>query len=193
MFEVTCPKRKGRGTDIAVDSRSKTVLFSPSPRGKSRQMRDETIVREFVLENRENLDLLERALIGLEEDPDTLVGMYRSINTLRGTSRLLGFRKLAALCYEGETLVNRMEHGLLATTPDITAALRKMVQASRQMLLSIVQTGTEGEQNNQDLIETLIRLQENPNPWPAGRPSQASLICESAVSALDAKAAHQPS
>jgi two-component system, chemotaxis family, sensor kinase CheA len=46
------------------------------------------IVKEFVVESGENLDLLDRELIKLETDPDnreTLASIFRRIHTIKGT------------------------------------------------------------------------------------------------------------
>jgi len=46
------------------------------------------IVREFLVESNENLDLLDRELITLERDPgnrETLSSIFRTIHTIKGT------------------------------------------------------------------------------------------------------------
>ena len=53
-------------------------------------MADE-IVRDFLIESSENLDLLDRELIKLEKDPankDTLSSIFRTIHTIKGTRTL---------------------------------------------------------------------------------------------------------
>lgn len=50
-------------------------------------MSDE-IVREFLVESNENLDLLDRELVNLEKDPgnrETLSSIFRTIHTIKGT------------------------------------------------------------------------------------------------------------
>ena len=127
-------------------------------------MHDETIVRAFLLENYENLDLLESALSAAEKEPNSFclwTELYGRIHTLRNVSRLLGFRNLAAICVEGERLVNQLERGLLTATPDIIAALQRMVFAIHQILTNIENAGREGERSHNDLVGTLARLQGN--------------------------------
>ena len=51
------------------------------------------IVREFLVESGENLDLLDRELINLEKDPgnrNTLASIFRTIHTIKGTWGFLG-------------------------------------------------------------------------------------------------------
>jgi two-component system, chemotaxis family, sensor kinase CheA len=123
-------------------------------------MSDE-IVREFLVESAENLDLLDRELVRLEKDAhnrDTLASVFRTIHTIKGTCGFLGFTKLESVAHVGETLLSKLRDGELALDPDITTALLQMVDAIRQMLASVEAVGNEGERNDQALIETLTRL-----------------------------------
>jgi chemotaxis protein histidine kinase CheA len=123
-------------------------------------MSDE-IVREFLVESAENLDLLDRELVRLEKDPcnrDTLASVFRTIHTIKGTYGFLGFTKLESVAHVGENLLSKLREGELALTLDITTALLQMVDAIRQMLASVAAVGNEGERNDQALIETLTRL-----------------------------------
>jgi len=123
-------------------------------------MSDE-IVREFLVESAENLDLLDRELVRLEKDPhnrDTLASVFRTIHTIKGTCGFLGFTKLESVAHVGENLLSKLRDGELALNPDITTALLQMVDAVRQMLASVEAVGNEGERNDQALIQTLTRL-----------------------------------
>jgi two-component system, chemotaxis family, sensor kinase CheA len=123
-------------------------------------MSDE-IVREFLVESAENLDLLDRELIHLEKDPhnrDTLASVFRTIHTIKGTCGFLGFTKLESVAHVGENLLSKLRDGALALSPEITTALLQMVDAIRQMLASVEAIGNEGERNDQELIKTLTRL-----------------------------------
>ena len=66
------------------------------------------IVREFLVESSENLDLLDRELINLEKDPGnrgTLASIFRTIHTIKGTCGFLGFTKLESVAHVGENLL----------------------------------------------------------------------------------------
>src|ERR1700759_1063248 len=118
------------------------------------------IIREFLVESAENLDLLDRELVALEKNPtakDTLSSVFRTIHTIKGTCGFLGFTKLESVAHVGENLLSRLRDGELALNPEITTALLRMVDAIRQMLQSIETVGSEGERNDADLVETLTR------------------------------------
>src|SRR5580692_5426846 len=119
------------------------------------------IVREFLVESTENLDLLDRELVQLEKDPAnraTLASVFRTIHTIKGTCGFLGFTKLESVAHVGENLLSKLRDGELALNPEMTTALLAMVDAIRQMLASVEAIGNEDERNDQELIQTLTRL-----------------------------------
>src|SRR5580704_12553085 len=148
-------------------------------------MSDE-IVREFLVESAENLDLLDRELVQLEKDPrnrDRLASVFRTIHTIKGTCGFLGFTKLESVAHVGENLLSRLRDGELALNPEITTALLQLVDAVRQMLQSVEVHGNEGERNDKELIKTLTRLQQGEarsaletGPTPAGPPSKVNRL-----------------
>jgi two-component system chemotaxis sensor kinase CheA len=74
-----------------------------------RAMSDSDIVRDFLVESYENLDRLDRELVGLEKDPndaEALASVFRTIHTIKGTCGFLGFGKLEAVAHVGENLLN---------------------------------------------------------------------------------------
>jgi two-component system chemotaxis sensor kinase CheA len=132
------------------------------------------IVKEFLVESYENLDRLDRELVGLEKNPedrDALASVFRTIHTIKGTCGFLGFNKLEAVAHVGESLLTRLRDRQLTLNPEITTALLSMVDAVRQMLSQIETAGQEGERDDSVLIATLIRLQQAPEA-PSESPSK---------------------
>jgi two-component system chemotaxis sensor kinase CheA len=98
-------------------------------------MSESDIVKDFLIESYENLDRLDRDLVGLEknpEDKEALAGVFRTIHTIKGTCGFLGFNKLEAVAHVGENLLTRLRDRQLRLTPEITTALLSMVDAVRQ-------------------------------------------------------------
>jgi two-component system, chemotaxis family, sensor kinase CheA len=126
---------------------------------------DSGIVKDFLVESYENLDRLDRELVGLEKNPedrDALSSVFRTIHTIKGTCGFLGFTKLEAVAHVGENLLTRLRDRQLTLSPEITTALLSMVDAVRQMLSQIEAAGQEGERDDSVLIATLTRLQQPP-------------------------------
>src|ERR1700735_1093573 len=125
-------------------------------------MSDSDIVQDFLVESYENLDRLDRDLVGLEKNPqdrDALAGVFRTIHTIKGTCGFLSFNKLEKVAHVGENLLTRLRDGQLTLNPEITTALLGMVDAVRQMLKEIGSTGRDGENDYPELREILTRLQ----------------------------------
>ncbi|HLW86223.1 MAG TPA: Hpt domain-containing protein [Candidatus Sulfotelmatobacter sp.] len=125
-------------------------------------MSESDIVNEFLAESHENLDRLDRDLVGLEENPqdkEALAVMFRTIHTIKGTCGFLGFNKLEKVAQAGESLLASLRNGQLTLNRDITTALLGTVDAVRQMLKEIASTGQDGDADYPDLRETLTRLQ----------------------------------
>ena len=126
-------------------------------------MSDSDIVKDFLVESYENLDRLDRDLVGLEKNPhdrDALAGVFRTIHTIKGTCGFLGFSKLEKVAHVGENLLTRLRDGQLTLNPELTTALLGMVDAVRQMLKEIQATGQDGEVDYPELRENLTRLQQ---------------------------------
>ncbi|MGA2696682.1 MAG: chemotaxis protein CheA [Terriglobales bacterium] len=140
-------------------------------------MSESDIVRDFLVESSENLDRLDRDLVGLEKNPhdkDALAGVFRTIHTIKGTCGFLGFNKLEKVAHVGENLLTRLRDGHLTLTPQITTALLGMVDAVRQMLKEIQATGQDGEEDYPELRETLTQLQTTPSSDAAKIPEDAA-------------------
>ena len=134
-------------------------------RKRANPMSDSDIVQDFLVESYENLDRLDRELVGLEKNPDdaaALASVFRTIHTIKGTCGFLGFNKLEAVAHVGENLLTRLRDRQLILNPEITTALLSMVDAVRQMLSQIEATGQEGERDDSILIATLTRLLQPP-------------------------------
>ncbi|MGH9744887.1 MAG: chemotaxis protein CheW [Candidatus Acidiferrales bacterium] len=127
-------------------------------------MSDSDIVKDFLQESYENLDRLDRELVGLEKDPrdaPALASVFRTIHTIKGTCGFLGFDKLEKVAHVGENLLTRLRDGQLILNPEITTGLLGMVDAVRQMLKEIESTGQDGDDTYPELRQTLTKLQES--------------------------------
>jgi two-component system, chemotaxis family, sensor kinase CheA len=125
-------------------------------------MGDAEIIQDFLAESSENLDRLDRELVGLEKNPhdkDALASIFRTIHTIKGTCGFLGFNKLEKVAHVGENLLTRLRDGQLVLDPEITTALLAMVDAIRQMLSEIQSCGQDGNNDYPELREALTRLQ----------------------------------
>ncbi|MFK7894619.1 MAG: chemotaxis protein CheA [Myxococcota bacterium] len=122
---------------------------------------DEAIVQEFLIESYENLDALDRQFVDLErepEDTEIISSIFRTIHTIKGTSGFLGFSNLEIVTHRGENLLSQLRDGEKRINPEITSALLSMVDAVRDILAVIEETGKEGDGEYSALIANLERL-----------------------------------
>jgi two-component system, chemotaxis family, sensor kinase CheA len=128
------------------------------------------LIKEFLVESNENLDRLDSELVKLETDPSSqelLSSIFRTIHTTKGSCGFLGFGKLEKVAHVGESLLSRLRDGKLSLNPEITSGLLAMVDAIRTMLGKIQETDQDGEENYEELIDLLNRLQ---NPGQEAAP-----------------------
>ena len=133
------------------------------------------IVKDFLIESRENLDRLDQELVQLESDPtarNLLDSIFRTIHTIKGSCGFLGFTRLEKVAHVGENLLSKLRDGSLELNAEITSGLLAMVDAVRRMLGEIQATEQDGNDDYAELQARLKALQQVPSP-PAADPAPA--------------------
>jgi two-component system chemotaxis sensor kinase CheA len=80
----------------------------------------------FVAETDEMLQLLDEQLVRLEQDgpsPALLQEVFRAAHTLKGSSAAIGHLRMAKLTHAMESLLDKVRHGQIPTTPALTEQL----------------------------------------------------------------------
>ncbi|GIL18525.1 MAG: hypothetical protein BroJett040_22760 [Oligoflexia bacterium] len=124
-------------------------------------MSDDSIVKEFVIECLEGLSQLDVDFVTLETAPDDnqiLSRIFRNIHSVKGAAGFLAFQKLEALAHAGENVLGRLRDGNLKLTAERTTVLLAMVDAIREMLNQIDQTGKEGDGDYSALVHQLKEI-----------------------------------
>lgn len=140
---------------------------------------DDEILREFLIESYENLDQLDQAFVELEAQPEDLsqiAGIFRTIHTIKGASGFLGLDKLQALTHVGESLLSQLRDGKRSLDEACTTVLLQMVDAVREILQSLEQTGGEGVGTYETLVDELKRLQEICGPQAVSKAPSAAAV-----------------
>ncbi|MDY7225462.1 chemotaxis protein CheW [Hyalangium rubrum] len=137
----------------------------------------EEILREFLLESRENLDQFEAGLLRLETEPVSpplLTGLFRNLHTVKGTCGFLGFTGLEALTHASEDLLQLAREGQLTLDTECLATLLATVDTARQVIQHIETTGSEGTPVHGSLLARLQRLRKGGLASPL--PSSTELV-----------------
>lgn len=138
---------------------------------------DDELMREFLVESRENLNQLDRDFVALEQhprDPKLLGAIFRCVHTIKGTAGFLGLVKLEALTHIGESQLSRLRDGVLTLDSQLTSALLAMVDAVRRILTLLETSGNEGDEDFTSIVADLSRI---------GVPPSKSAPTESALKA----------
>src|SRR5690349_24095339 len=84
------------------------------------------LLREFVTETNESLDVVDVALAQFEQDPNNakiLDNIFRLVHTIKGTCGFPGLARLEALAHAAETLMGKFRDGATASSEAVTLIL----------------------------------------------------------------------
>ncbi len=120
------------------------------------------LLQDFLIESQENLERLDGELVALEENPQSqeiLSSIFRTVHTIKGTCGFLELCRLERVTHAGENLLSLLRDGTLKLNGSIATGLLGLIDTVRQMLEHLAATGTEGEEDYDDLIAKLSALQ----------------------------------
>jgi two-component system chemotaxis sensor kinase CheA len=124
----------------------------------------------FLTESREHLSAINHSLLELERSPDArepLGAIFRAVHTMKGMSATMGYRSVAELAHEMETLLDRARRGELALTPPVLDLLFRAADA----LESSIESAVAGKTDDPDTADLVRRLHEASEAVPATRSS----------------------
>jgi two-component system chemotaxis sensor kinase CheA len=119
---------------------------------------DQEMIREFLVESHENLSRLDQDLVKLEKHPQDvalLSSIFRTIHTIKGACGFLAFSTLESITHQAESLLSQLRDGKRDLTPALVSIILETVDATRKVLASIEQSGTEGSLSFADLTGRL--------------------------------------
>ena len=131
------------------------------------------LLREFLTETHEALDLVDVQLVKFEQDPNNakiLDNVFRLVHTIKGTCGFLGLPRLEALAHAAETLMGKFRDGKAVTGKAVSLIL-STIDRLKDILAKLEQTEAEPEGSDRDLIDELERMvdlsAQEPAPAPA--------------------------
>jgi two-component system, chemotaxis family, sensor kinase CheA len=150
------------------------------------------LLREFLTETNESLDLVDVQLVKFEQDPNNakiLDNIFRLVHTIKGTCGFLGLPRLEALAHAAETLMGRFRDGK-AVTAEAVSLILATIDRLKEILDELEKTEGEPEGSDRDLIDQLERMVEQsgsdaapaaapePPPPPAPKPQKQDEMTE---------------
>ncbi|MFZ5949880.1 MAG: Hpt domain-containing protein, partial [Candidatus Rifleibacteriota bacterium] len=113
----------------------------------------------YVDGSRENLDLMDKYLLALEQDPSNIeaVGeIFRAAHTLKGMSATMGFEKVAHLTHEMENILDKLRNHQVQVTSDII----DVVFETFDVLRILVNDSIEATDSNVDIDGIVQKLDD---------------------------------
>jgi len=133
------------------------------------------LLREFLTETNESLDVVDVELVRFEQDPNNakiLDNIFRLVHTIKGTCGFLGLPRLEALAHAAETLMGQFRDGMPVTGDAVTLIL-STIDRLKRVLGELEQNEQEPEGSDADLIKKLERMATEgkvPEARPAAPP-----------------------
>ncbi|WP_040619625.1 Hpt domain-containing protein, partial [Rhodovulum sp. PH10] len=118
------------------------------------------LLREFLTETSESLDVVDVELVRFEQDPNNakiLDNIFRLVHTIKGTCGFLGLPRLEALAHAAETLMGKFRDGTAVTGEAVTLIL-STIDRIKAILDELEQSQEEPAGEDRDLIDELERL-----------------------------------
>jgi two-component system, chemotaxis family, sensor kinase CheA len=120
------------------------------------------LLREFLTETNESLDVVDNQLVRFEQDPNNakiLDNIFRLVHTIKGTCGFLGLPRLEALAHAAETLMGKFRDGMPVTGEAVTLILNS-IDRIKEILSGLESTQSEPEGGDPDLIDALHAMVE---------------------------------
>jgi two-component system chemotaxis sensor kinase CheA len=120
------------------------------------------LLREFLTETNESLDVVDNQLVKFEQEPNNakiLDNIFRLVHTIKGTCGFLGLPRLEALAHAAETLMGKFRDGMPVTGEAVTLILTT-IDRIKDILSQLEMTEAEPQGADDDLIEQLHALAE---------------------------------
>ena len=141
------------------------------------------LLREFLTETNESLDVVDVELVRFEQDPNNakiLDNIFRLVHTIKGTCGFLGLPRLEALAHAAETLMGKFRDGMPVTGDAVTIIL-STIDRIKELLDELEKSQQEPGGTDGDLISELERMVGEEPPEPAqpaaGSKPVGSLAC----------------
>ena len=146
----------------------------------------------YIDGSKENLDLMDKHLLALEQDPSNLeaVGeIFRAAHTLKGMSATMGFEKVAHLTHVMENILDKLRNHQLEVTPPII----DLVFETFDVLRVLINDSIESTDSGVDLDGIVAKLNAAANGQLSNATAGATQAAPQPTAPAPAPAASAPS
>jgi two-component system chemotaxis sensor kinase CheA len=132
------------------------------------------LVREFLAETCESLDVLDSEIVELEQrpgDPALLGSIFRVMHTIKGTCGFLGLPRLESVAHAAEDVLGRVRDGELDVSQDVISQVLAALDCIKELVTVLSETGSEPQGSDDELIGALRRIASGGAPEAATQTS----------------------
>lgn len=112
----------------------------------------------FIDETKEHLQNLSDQLMILEREPDntdTINEIFRAAHSLKGMAGTMGYKRMQRLTHDMENVFSEIRNGTIKVQPEMVDVLFRGLDALENYLDVIINSGDEGDEDNDDIIRDL--------------------------------------
>ncbi len=129
----------------------------------------EDLLREFLTETNESLDVVDTELVRFEQEPNNaeiLGRIFRLVHTIKGTCGFIGLPRLEALAHAAETVMGKFRDGAPVTSEAVSLVL-VTIDRLKSLLAELEATSAEPSGSDGDLIVQLEQMALDGGATPA--------------------------
>src|SRR5712691_2813369 len=118
------------------------------------------LLREFLTETNERIDVVDVELVRFEQDPNNskiLDNIFRLVHTIKGTCGFLNLPRLEALTHAAEALMDKFRDGMPVTAEAVTLVLAT-IDRIKALLDELERSQIEQAGDDRSLIAELERM-----------------------------------
>ena len=133
----------------------------------------------FIAETDEMLQMLDEQLVQLEQhgpSPELLQEVFRAAHTIKGSSAAIGHLRMAKLTHAMETLLDKVRHGEIGTTPKLTELLFQALDMLKVLAAEVQALKLNENLDIDGLVSRLEVLAEEKPTIVAGEVVRRSVI-----------------
>ena len=112
----------------------------------------------FLDETREHLGSLNTQILNLEQNPedsDTINEIFRAAHSLKGMAGTMGYKRMQNLTHDMENVFMEIRNDTMKVTSPLIDTLFKTLDALEEYTSNIQESGDEGSNDNQPIIDEL--------------------------------------
>ena len=137
----------------------------------------------FIDETKEHLQTLSDQLMILEQEPenmDTINEIFRAAHSLKGMAGTMGYKRMQRLTHDMENVFQEIRSGNMKVQPELIDVLFRGLDALEAYLAEILESGNEGTEENEEIINTLNSIaakatgKEPPELMKAAQPQETA-------------------